>query len=88
MRWTRERSGAATEGLVGVFVAGGMGGESTSVPGFDKPQGTNSPRPQVEVKDYAGELTVTGGFAGLLKALCANAARPLSRLARLQGKLL
>src|SRR3954451_15446559 len=87
IRWTRERSGAATEGLAGVLVAGGMGGESTSVPGIDKALGTNSPRPQVEVKPHAGELTVTGGFAGLFAALCANAARPQARVRRLQGKL-
>src|SRR4051794_3647777 len=87
MRCTRERSGAATRGLAGVLVAGGMGGESTSVPRFDNPLGTNSPRPQVEVKPRAGELMVTGGFAGLLRALCANAARPPSRVPRLQGKL-
>src|SRR5262245_59477115 len=87
MRWTRERSGAATVGLAGVLVAGGMGGESTSVPGFDKALGTNSPRPQVEVKPHAGELTVTSDFAGLLAALCANDARPPSRVPRLQGKL-
>src|SRR3954470_14696398 len=31
MRWTRERSGAAVVGLAGVFVAGGMGGESTAI---------------------------------------------------------
>ena len=87
MRWTSERSGAATDGLAGVLVAGDMGGESTSVPGFDKAVGTNSPRPQLEVKDYAGELTVTGGFAGLFEPLCANAARPLAGPASLQGKL-
>jgi hypothetical protein len=43
-----------------------MGGESTSDRACDKAQGTNSPRPQVEVKDYEGELTVTADFAGLL----------------------
>ena len=31
IRWTRERSGAAVVGLAGVFVAGGMGGESTAL---------------------------------------------------------
>ena len=36
MRWTRERSGAATVGLAGVFVAGGMGGESTALARGDK----------------------------------------------------
>ena len=29
MRWMKVRSGAATSGLLGVFAAGGMGGEST-----------------------------------------------------------
>ncbi len=38
MRWTRERSGAATAGLGGVFVAGGMGGESTSRARTGKPK--------------------------------------------------
>ena len=36
MRWTRERSGAAVVGLAGVFVAGGMGGESTALGASDK----------------------------------------------------
>ena len=36
MRWTRERSGAAVVGLAGVFVAGGMGGESTALGAADK----------------------------------------------------
>src|SRR6185436_4577667 len=76
-----------TMGLAGVLVAGGMGGESTSVPRFDKHQGTNSPRPQVEVKPRAGELTVTGCFAGLFGRLCAKCARPPPRVRRLQGKL-
>src|ERR671922_1068081 len=87
MRWTRDRSGAATVGFGGVLVAGGMGGESTSVSGSYKPLGTNSPRPQVEVKPHAGELTVTSDFAGLFAALCARGARPPSRVPRLQGKL-
>src|SRR3954451_5434999 len=87
IRWTRERSGAATVGLAGGLVAGGMGGGSSSVLWFDKALGTNSPRPQVEVKPHAGKLTVTGGFAGLFSPLCANAARPPARVWRLQGKL-
>jgi hypothetical protein len=39
MRWTRERSGAAVVGLAGVFVAGGMGGESTALGAADKTLG-------------------------------------------------
>jgi hypothetical protein len=39
MRWTRERSGAAVMGLEGVFVAGGMGGESTALAAADKTLG-------------------------------------------------
>jgi hypothetical protein len=39
IRWTRERSGAAVVGLAGVFVAGGMGGESTALGGSDKTLG-------------------------------------------------
>ena len=31
IRWTSERSGAATKGFTGVLVAGGMGGEFTFV---------------------------------------------------------
>src|SRR5688572_14695929 len=42
IRWTRLRSGAATPGLVGVFVAGGMGGESTSQNRVDKARRVNS----------------------------------------------
>src|SRR3954465_12967794 len=87
IRWSRERSGAATVGLAGVLVAGGMGGESTSDLWFDKAWGTNSPRPQLEGKPHAGELTVTSDFAGLFATLCANAARPQSRVPCLQGKL-
>ena len=44
MRWTRERSGAAVVGLAGVFVAGGMGGESTALGAADKgPEGNMAP---------------------------------------------
>src|SRR4051795_7961106 len=65
IRWTRERSGAATVGLVGVFVAGGMGGESTSHIRERKPTGRNPTAPLVEVQDSLGHLTVIGRFAGL-----------------------
>src|SRR5215218_9779345 len=58
IRWTRLRSGAATPGLVGVFVAGGMGGESTSQNRAHKAPHTNSAAPQLEVQDYSGDLTV------------------------------
>src|SRR4051795_10444712 len=70
IRWTRLRSGAATPGLVGVFVAGGMGGESTSHKRADKPPGANSAAPQLEVQEYSGDLTVKPCFAGLLSDLC------------------
>src|SRR3712207_4201292 len=65
IRWTRERSGAATAGLVGVFVAGGMGGESTSVRRPDKANDANSHKPPVEVEAYGDRLTVTQRFAGV-----------------------
>src|SRR5919109_3464229 len=87
MRWTRDRSGAATVGFGGVLVAGGMGGESTSVSGSYKPLGTNSPRPQLEVKPHAGELTVTSCFAGLFRRICAKSARRPAVVRRLQGSL-
>jgi hypothetical protein len=66
MRWTRERSGAATEGLVGVFVAGGMGGESTSRTRLDNPKRANSASPLLEVEPYSDCLTVFARFAGIL----------------------
>src|SRR3954453_9671072 len=50
MRWTRERSGAAVVGLIGVFVAGGMGGESTALGAADKGSSANSPAPELEVQ--------------------------------------
>ena len=67
IRWVSERSGAATAGLGGVFVAGGMGGESTSRTRGDKPKEANSAEPQVEVQPHGGHLTVTAGFAGLFQ---------------------
>src|SRR3954462_2179230 len=66
MRWTRERSGAATEGLVGVFVAGGMGGESTSRARTGNPKDANSASPLVEVEPYGDCLNVFARFAGIL----------------------
>ena len=57
MRWTRERSGAAVVGLAGVFVAGGMGGESTALRAADKTPTANSSAPEVEVHRYGGDLT-------------------------------
>src|SRR5262245_23332568 len=87
MRCIRERSGAATMGLVGVLVAGGMGGESTSVSGLNKPRGTNSPRPLVEVKPSTGELTVRRSFAGLLNAPSFGGSPRRLGVWRLQGIL-
>src|SRR5215203_7542285 len=52
IRWVSDRSGAATAGLGGVLVAGGMGGESTSHTRADKEKGLNSARPQVEVQPH------------------------------------
>src|SRR3954470_4041157 len=49
MRWTRERSGAAVVGLAGVFVAGGMGGESTALGAADKVLRANISRGELEV---------------------------------------
>src|SRR3954447_19901514 len=65
MRWTRERSGAAVVGLAGVFVAGGMGGESTAPTAADRGGARNSCLPQVEVQADRAELTVSRAFAGL-----------------------
>ena len=42
IRWVSERSGAATAGLGGVLVAGGMGGESTHTNPAGKPRSANS----------------------------------------------
>src|SRR3954447_20278517 len=69
MRWTRERSGAAVVGLAGVFVAGGMGGESTALRAADKGLTSNSHGPELEVHRYGGHLTVRVGFAGLFGRL-------------------
>src|SRR3954453_19461350 len=63
IRWTRERSGAATPGLIGVFVAGGIGGECTSLIREGKLSGKNPTGPQVEVQDSLGHLTVFAHFA-------------------------
>src|SRR5215211_5069398 len=71
IRWVSERSGAATAGLGGVLVAGGMGGESTSRTRGDKEKAANSAEPQVEVQPHGGHLTVTLGFAGLFHERCA-----------------
>src|SRR3954463_4198403 len=57
MRWTRERSGAAVVGLVGVFVAGGMGGESTALGAADKGPVRNIGRRELEVHVARGDLT-------------------------------
>ena len=52
IRWTRERSGAATVGLVGRLGRWRHGRRVyIRIAAFDKPWGTNSPRPQVEVED-------------------------------------
>src|SRR5215217_807979 len=71
IRWVSERSGAATAGLGGVLVAGGMGGESTSHARADKAKAANSARPQLEVQPHGGHLTVTARFAGLFQPSCA-----------------
>src|SRR3954451_19341533 len=66
VRGTRDRSGAAMDGLVGVFVAGGMGGESTSRARTGNPKRANSASPLVEVEAYSACLTVFARFAGIL----------------------
>src|SRR3954453_14710788 len=66
MRWTRERSGAAVVGLAGVFVAGGMGGESTALGAADKGQLRNISRGELEVHIPRGDLTTSAPFAGVL----------------------
>src|SRR5918994_809890 len=75
MRWVRERSGVATAGLVGIFVAGGIGGETTSRAQPDKTKAANSAGPQVEVQPHGGNLTVTFYFAGRFQTPCAICAR-------------
>src|SRR3954462_690663 len=57
MRWTRERSGAAVVGLAGVFVAGGMGGESTALRASDKGSSPNIHGRELEVHPVGGGLT-------------------------------
>src|SRR3954452_21497920 len=59
MRWTRDRSGAAVVGLAGVFVAGGMGGESTALGAADKGHPPNSPSPELEVQSCCGRVNAT-----------------------------
>src|SRR3954453_20299723 len=66
MRWTRERSGAAVVGLAGVFVAGGMGGESTALGASDKAWSANIAGRELEVHLTRGQLTRSRAFAGLL----------------------
>src|ERR687890_1769258 len=75
IRWVSERSGAATAGLGGVLVAGGMGGESTSRTRGDKAKAADSAEPQVEVQPHGGHLTVTGEFAGLFQGRSAMGRR-------------
>src|SRR3954471_17212056 len=65
MRWTRERSGAAVVGLAGVFVAGGMGGESTALGAADKVLRANISRGELDVHSSRGELMPSTAFAGL-----------------------
>src|SRR5215203_4793099 len=65
MRWTRERSGAAVVGLAGVFVAGGMGGESTALGAADKGPMAKSSGPQLQLQTTLGDLTPSPAFAGL-----------------------
>src|SRR5689334_10656254 len=65
MRWTRERSGAAVVGLAGVFVAGGMGGESTALRATDKGWSPNILGRELEVHLHGGGLTRSPVFAGL-----------------------
>src|SRR3954464_1263638 len=64
MRWTRERSGAAVVGLAGVFVAGGMGGESTARTAADKGPCANIASPELEVHSCRTRSTPGIGFAG------------------------
>src|SRR3712207_672450 len=71
IRWTRDRSGAATGVFGGVFVAGGMGGESTSVLPALNSQPSNSPHPLVEVHRSPGTSSVSAPFAAaFLAELC------------------
>src|SRR3954464_2515472 len=65
MRWTRERSGEAVVGFAGVFVAGGMGGESTALGATDKGHPPNSPSPELEVQSCCGRVNATPAFAGV-----------------------
>src|SRR6476659_9077117 len=73
IRCWRDRSGAETV----VLVAGGMGGESTSMRSLGNPSDVNSARPQVEVQHCGGELMPSRVFAGFFGrfVLCGSRAR-------------
>src|SRR3954465_10445389 len=82
MRWTRERSGAAVVGLVGVFVAGGMGGESTALRAADKGRWANIGPPEVEVHRCREITRITRAFAGVLPERQPGATERPDRAAR------
>src|SRR3954462_3979841 len=65
MRWTRERSGAAVVGLAGVFVAGGMGGESTALGASDKGLPENISPAELEVHRSGGRAAAFPTFTGI-----------------------
>ena len=68
----------------GVFVAGGMGGESTSRAHADKVKSANSARPQLEVQPHLGHLTVTARFAGIFQpSMCYARGRGLQCMRRI-----
>src|SRR4051794_4934254 len=76
MRWTRERSGAAVVGLAGVFVAGGMGGESTALGAADKGPDRNIASPELEVQSFEGGAIANPTFAGLSLDQCWGTDQP------------
>jgi hypothetical protein len=65
-------------GLAGVFVAGGMGGESTALGAADKGREGNIASPELEVHLGEDGATRSPSFAGLLLDDSARYDRPSS----------
>ena len=83
IRWTRERSGAATVGLVGRLRRWRHGRRVYIVDrGSASRNGANSPGPQLEVEPHGGRLDgILHALQGFLQPLCATCARAAHRRA-------